>query len=106
MHLADPLTHKLRMHSRMFWLCLGFFLLLTGCIIATQVSFSSPGCPLYLLLATAAIFVCFGWMVLPCRCGRSPLLTAKARAQIAKHNSARNQVGILVLIIALALPLV
>jgi hypothetical protein len=105
-HSTDPFTHKLQMHPRTFWLCLGFSLFTTGCIIAAPISISYPGCPVYFLLAAAATFICFGWMFLPCRCGRSPLLTAKARAHIAKHNSARTQIGLLVLTIALVLPLV
>lgn len=97
--LAKAVNHSSYVHQRAIAYCLGLaFIALGGGIINLNFSLGVNS-----LLAFAAIvagatlqLAVFGYMVIPCQCGKRPVLTAQCRSHLVKQHSKRHT-GMLIL---------
>jgi hypothetical protein len=104
-HLANPLNHKIQVHARTYVILLG------GCLFLSGIGYLALAmhCHITALLSDLAwlIGTCLvtGWVALPCKCGKVPLLAARTRSNIARGGCSRRELLLLAVIIAAAVAL-
>ena len=91
-YFANPIIHQLSVHPRMYLMLTGTTSLFCGLgLLGPALHWARPASTTCFLAEIVAAVILVGRCFLPCKCGKTPVLKAKARLGLMKPRNQRSE---------------